>query len=218
MKQLLSLSMLILTATALNAQIVVNMSIEYQQNTDTILKDSVVPMLCIEFKNDTDSAQYFVLENYEKYPAIESSGMSSWCGSRESREKYINDFHYFVCNDMHYIYLKNKAIEISHEDYRNYNEDDIEIVEDFTATEFSLAYNYLRKHNTKHYNNSQQIVLLDAKQNFYVVYDLTMFALICGEYEFIFDMKPPDETFPPMISKYRKCSEFVGSKTLKFKP
>lgn len=218
MKTLISLSMLILTATALNAQIVVNMRIEYQQNTDTILKDTVVPMLCIEFKNDTDTAQYFVLDNYEKYPLVAFGAAAICFMTQEQKKKFWNDFHYFQCIDTHYVYLYNKYFEISHDDCRKYNTDNIEIVEDFTSSEFSLGYSYLRKHKSLHSNDNRQIVLLDAKESYYLTYDLTMFALICGEYEFIFEMNPPDETFPPSISKYQKCKEFEGQKTLKFNP
>lgn len=212
------ISILILIPTVLNAQITVNMSIEYQKNTDTILKDSLVPMLCIEFKNETDMAQYFVLQNTEQYPYFEMGGVAYCFGTPEDKNKFWNDFHYFVCNDMHYVYLKNSTIEISHDDFRKYKSEEIEIVPDLTASEFSLAYDYIRKHRILYSNKSSQIVLLGVKQSYYVVYDLTMFSLIGGEYEFIFEIKPPDNSFPDMIAQYQKCKEFIVKETLKFKP
>jgi hypothetical protein len=216
MKTLLTITMLILTATVLNAQIAVNMSIEYQQNTDTILKDSVVPMLCIEFRNDTDSAQYFVLENYEQFSLFGFAAFG--CPPTfEQWKRNLENFSYIKFNEQYNVRIFNNEMFVS--DKEPQLTEDGEYVEDNAVESFFYAsHNYLRKHKQKHLNNAPKIILLEPKESYFQTYDLTYFAVVCGEYEFIFEMEPPDETFPPTISKYRKCGEFVGCKTLKFKP
>ena len=215
MKKVFAVLFFLLIPTMLYAQISVNMSIEYQKNTDTILKDSVVPMLCIEFKNETDIAQYFVIENYEKYSQFMFSAFG--CPSTpEQWFKNLETFRYFKCDDYHKVKIKFSHFEIQHRDLHIVEDEVVE--DDFILSDFYSAHNYLRKNKQNYSNDAPKIILLDKQKNYFLMYDLTYFVVVGGEYEFIFEIKPPDNSFPNMIAQYQKCKEFIVKETLKFKP
>ena len=67
MRKYLLLILMLHFVSVIHAQITISMHIDYIQNNDTILKDTIVPYLRINFQNNTDTAQYFVLNNYDLY-------------------------------------------------------------------------------------------------------------------------------------------------------
>ena len=92
------------------------------------------------------------------------------------------------------------------------------VEDDFISSDFYSAHNFLQKYKQNHINHTKQIILLDKQESYFLTYDLTYFAVVGGEYEFIFEMKPPDNSFPNMIAYFQKCKEFIVKSSLKFKP
>ncbi len=215
MKKIIAILFFLLTVSALNAQITVSLSIEYQKNNDTILRDSLVPQLRIELQNKTDTAQYVVLENYEKYPKFMFSSFG--CpNTPEQWFKNLETFRYFKCNDYHKVIIENFQFKIQHKNLHTIDEEMVE--DDFISSDFYSAHNFLQKYKQNHINHTKQIILLDKQESYFLTYDLTYFAVVGGEYEFIFEMKPPDNSFPNMIAYFQKCKEFIVKSSLKFKP
>jgi hypothetical protein len=192
------------------------MHIDYIQNNDTILKDTLVPYLCVDFHNNTDTAQYFVLKNYEKYPSF-MSGSTVCYATPEDYFAHKNKFEYIKCNDKHYIYIYNNSMEILHTDLRIIK--DAEFPEELISTDFSKCYNILKNRSKMFCNDATQIILLNSKQSYRIYYDLSMCALVCGTYEFVFNMLPPTKKqYPAEISGYKRCEKFIGKMDLEFMP
>lgn len=216
MKKYLLLILMLHFVSVIHAQITISMHIDYIQNNDTILKDTIVPYLRINFQNNTDTAQYFVLNNYEKYPNFSAGAMLCYTTPEEFFANK-NKFEYMKCDDKHYVYIHNNSMDILHIDLRTIGEE--EFPEEFISSDFSKCYDILRKTKLNFANDAQQIILLNPKQSYNVCYNLIMCALVCGEYEFIFEMTPPAEAkFPDKISNYYRCKRFIGQMNLLFKP
>ena len=108
-------------------------------------------------------------------------------------------------------------MDILHTDLRTIGDD--EFPQELISTEFSKCYNILRNRQSRYVNDVSKIILLNPNQSFTVSYDLTMCALVCGEYEFIFEMMPTSaKLYPQNIATYKRCEQFDGQKELIFKP
>ena len=183
--------------------------------TDTIITDSIIPNLIIEFKNETDVSQYFILNNYEKYPihmlgAVPCNFKNphfwmSWKACFPLLSK---------CTDQHFVYIKNFTIDVSHYDFSKISKYE-EIEEELFPTNFYVFYNHLRLRNSNT-NTAPQVILLEPKKSYFLVYDLSYYVLVGGNYKFVFDIQPPDKTFPKKISNYHRCKTFDIKGTIDF--